>query len=540
MNTIVFHPESDPNAVRDAAAILRRGGLLGIPTETVYGLGADALNEDAVSRIFLAKGRPQDNPLIIHVPDASWLESYCRDVPPAAYRLAERFWPGPLTMILPRRDIVPLQTTGGLETVGVRCPNHPVTLAIIEAAGVPIAAPSGNTSGRPSPTTAAHMIEDMDGRIDGIVDGGPCTVGVESTIIDLTVTPPRLLRPGGLPLESLRQVLGEVAVDKAVTGLLAAGERPRAPGMKYRHYAPHAPVTVVTGEPERSARRIQGLLSDTAGVICFDEYAPLFPGHIIHKLGPAADKSAQARHVFDALRTFDGTDVTEIFAQCPDDGGLGLAVANRLKKAAGFHLIDADRPLIVGLTGGTGAGKTSALAALEDLGGTVLDCDAVYHQMLRTDPALREAITAAFGPVFCPDGNLDRQKLGTLVFSDHAALDRLNAIVYEYLPPELLRRAQGHTLVGLDAISLMESGLGRLCACTVAVLAPAEDRVRRIMVRDGISEDYARLRISAQQPDAFYRERCSHILENNCTTPAQFREQARIFFRSMLREIEHL
>ena len=540
MNTIVFHPESDPNAVRDAAAILRRGGLLGIPTETVYGLGADALNEDAVSRIFLAKGRPQDNPLIIHVPDASWLERYCRDVPPAAYQLAERFWPGPLTMILPRRDIVPLQTTGGLETVGVRCPNHPVTLAIIEAAGVPIAAPSGNTSGRPSPTTAAHMIEDMDGKIDGIVDGGPCTVGVESTIIDLTVTPPRLLRPGGLPLESLRQVLGEVAVDKAVTGLLAAGERPRAPGMKYRHYAPHAPVTVVTGEPERSARRIQGLLSDTAGVICFDEYAPLFPGHIIHKLGPAADKSAQARHVFDALRTFDGTDVTEIFAQCPDDGGLGLAVANRLKKAAGFHLIDADRPLIVGLTGGTGAGKTSALAALEDLGGTVLDCDAVYHQMLRTDPALREAITAAFGPVFCPDGSLDRQKLGTLVFSDHAALDRLNAIVYEYLPPELLRRAQGHTLVGLDAISLMESGLGRLCACTVAVLAPAEDRVRRIMARDGISEDYARLRISAQQPDAFYRERCSHILENNCATPAQFREQARIFFRSMLREIEHL
>lgn len=540
MNTIVFHPESDPNAVRDAAAILRRGGLLGIPTETVYGLGADALNEDAVSRIFLAKGRPQDNPLIIHVPDASWLERYCRDVPPAAYQLAERFWPGPLTMILPRRDIVPLQTTGGLETVGVRCPNHPVTLAIIEAAGVPIAAPSGNTSGRPSPTTAAHMIEDMDGKIDGIVDGGPCTVGVESTIIDLTVTPPRLLRPGGLPLESLRQVLGEVAVDKAVTGLLAAGERPRAPGMKYRHYAPHAPVTVVTGEPERSARRIQGLLSDTAGVICFDEYAPLFPGHIIHKLGPAADKSAQARHVFDALRTFDGTDVTEIFAQCPDDGGLGLAVANRLKKAAGFHLIDADRPLIVGLTGGTGAGKTSALAALEDLGGTVLDCDAVYHQMLRTDPALREAITAAFGPVFCPDGSLDRQKLGTLVFSDHAALDRLNAIVYEYLLPELLRRAQGHTLVGLDAISLMESGLGRLCACTVAVLAPAEDRVRRIMARDGISEDYARLRISAQQPDVFYRERCSHILENNCATPAQFREQARIFFRSMLREIEHL
>ena len=340
MNTIVFHPESDPNAVRDAAAILRRGGLLGIPTETVYGLGADALNEDAVSRIFLAKGRPQDNPLIIHVPDASWLESYCRDVPPAAYQLAERFWPGPLTMILPRRDIVPLQTTGGLETVGVRCPNHPVTLAIIEAAGVPIAAPSGNTSGRPSPTTAAHMIEDMDGKIEGMFDGGPCAVGVESTIIDLTCTPPRLLRPGGLPLEALEAVLGHVDVDKAVVSLLKAGERPKAPGMKYRHYAPKAPVTVVTGDPAASAQYIQAHLPEGAGVICFTEYKVLFPGRSIHDLGPAADKEEQARRVFDALREFDHEAVTEIYAQCPDTAGLGLAVANRLKKAAGFHVIE--------------------------------------------------------------------------------------------------------------------------------------------------------------------------------------------------------
>lgn len=340
MNTIVFHPESDPNAVRDAAAILRRGGLLGIPTETVYGLGADALNEDAVSRIFLAKGRPQDNPLIIHVPDASWLERYCRSVPPAAYQLAERFWPGPLTMILPRRDIVPLQTTGGLETVGVRCPNHPVTLAIIEAAGVPIAAPSGNTSGRPSPTTAPHMIEDMDGRIEGMFDGGPCAVGVESTIIDLTCTPPRLLRPGGLPLEALEAVLGHVDVDKAVVSLLKDGERPKAPGMKYRHYAPKAPVTVVTGDPEASARYIRTHLPEGAGVICFTEFKSLFPGRSIHDLGPAADKEEQARRVFDALREFDHEAVTEIYAQCPDTAGLGLAVANRLKKAAGFHVIE--------------------------------------------------------------------------------------------------------------------------------------------------------------------------------------------------------
>ena len=195
METKIFTPRQENNAITEAAEILRRGGLVGIPTETVYGLGADGLNADAVRRIFEAKGRPQDNPLILHVASVDWLERYCENVPLAAYALAEQFWPGPLTMILRRKPLVPLRTTGGLDTVGVRCPDHPVTLAIIEAAGVPIAAPSGNTSGRPSPTRAAHMIEDMSGKIDAIVDGGPCRVGVESTIIDLTVTPPRLLRP---------------------------------------------------------------------------------------------------------------------------------------------------------------------------------------------------------------------------------------------------------------------------------------------------------------------------------------------------------
>ncbi len=233
MKTVYFKDPTKEN-IEAAAKIIRDGGLLAIPTETVYGLGADALNEDAVLRIFLAKGRPQDNPLIIHVPDSSWLARYCEDVPPEAYALAEKFWPGPLTMILPRKPIVPLRTTGGLETVGVRCPNHPITRAVIAAADVPIAAPSGNTSGRPSPTCIADMIEDMDGKIEGMFDGGPCAVGVESTIIDLTCTPPRLLRPGGLPLEALEAVLGHVDVDKAVVSLLKAGERPKAPGMKYR------------------------------------------------------------------------------------------------------------------------------------------------------------------------------------------------------------------------------------------------------------------------------------------------------------------
>ena len=326
--------------IRTAAAILQAGGLVGIPTETVYGLGANGLSSAAVGKIFAAKGRPQDNPLILHVPDASWLARYCREVPDSAYTLAERFWPGPLTMILPRKDVVPDAVTAGLDTVGVRCPNHPVTLAIIRAADVPVAAPSGNTSGRPSPTCAAHMVEDMAGKIDAIVDGGPCGVGVESTIIDLTCTPPRLLRPGGLPLEALEEVLGEVAVDAALLRPLGEGEKPKAPGMKYRHYAPKAPVTVVLGEPSATADYIAAHLGEHTGVICFDEWAGRFAGHVVENIGSAARKDEQARRVFDALRAFDHTDVTEIYAQCPHEDGLGLAVANRLKKAAGFHVVE--------------------------------------------------------------------------------------------------------------------------------------------------------------------------------------------------------
>ena len=536
METKIFNPQQDNTAIAEAAAILSRGGLVGIPTETVYGLGADGLNEDAVRRIFEAKGRPQDNPLILHVASAGWLERYCRDVPPAAYELAARFWPGPLTMILPRRDCVPLRTTGGLETVGVRCPDHAVTLAIIEAAGVPVAAPSGNTSGRPSPTTAGHMIEDMSGKIDAIVDGGPCAVGVESTIIDLTSTPPRLLRPGGLPLEALEEVLGEVAVDKAVRQKLAAGEKPRAPGMKYRHYAPKAAVTVVTGLPQRSAAWILGCAAAGDGVICFDEFAPLFSHCTVQTLGAAADKAEQARRVFDALRSFDETDVRHIYAQCPDESGLGLAIGNRLKKAAGFRVENAGKGLIFGITGGTGAGKTSALRALERLGGCILDCDALYHEMLRTDEPLRAALTAAFGDVFRHDGTLDRQKLGNVVFQDPAAMAQLNAIVYAHLVPEAARRAEGHDIVGFDAINVIESGMSLLCCRTVGIIAPAEVRVRRIMARDGIDEHYARMRIAAQKDDAFYHENCTDVLANAEATPQAFEEKALAFFARLIEE----
>ena len=532
--------KSIEDKISAAAKILRDGGLVGIPTETVYGLAANGLDEKAVARIFEAKGRPQDNPLILTIPGQQWLPRYCKDIPPLAYVLARKFWPGPLTMILQRQSIVPDETTAGLDTVAVRCPNHPVTLAIIREAGVPIAAPSANTSGRPSCTSAQDVLEDMDGKIEGVVDGGPCSVGVESTILDLTCQPPRLLRPGGLPLEDLERLIGHIDVDRAVTAPLQEGEKPKAPGMKYRHYAPKAPVTVVTGAPEASAREIQRRAGKGAGIICFDEYADLFRGMEVHTLGPSGDKLVQAQRVFDALRTFDNSNVTEIYTQCPDNRGLGLAIGNRLKKAAGFHVVEADSERVVlGLTGGTGAGKTSALRAIEELGGQVIDCDAAYHEMLAENEELRNAINEKFPGVFQSDGSLNRRKLGEEVFARKDRMEQLNEIVFRFLVPEIERRVEAlpDGLYAIDAVNLLESGLDHLCDQTIAVTAPLELRVRRIMARDGITEQYARLRISAQKADEYYRSKCDCELTNSADTAEAFQDEARLFFHRMVEAI---
>ena len=522
-----------------AAKILREGGLVAIPTETVYGLGANGLDPAAVRRIFEVKGRPQDNPLILHVTGAQWLPRYCADIPPMAYVLARKFWPGPLTMILKRQPLVPDQTTAGLDTVGVRCPNHPVTLAIIREAGVPIAAPSANVSGRPSCTTAQDVMEDVGGRIDGLVDGGPCMLGVESTVLDLTCTPPRLLRPGGLPLEDMERLIGHIDVDKAVLGSLEEHERPAAPGMKYRHYAPKAPVTVITGAPAASAQEIEKRVGPTSGVICFDEFAHRFPRQVVRPLGPSEDKLIQAQRLFEALRSFDSSGVTEIYAQCPDSRGLGLAIGNRLKKAAGFHVLEADsQRVILGLTGGTGAGKSSALRALQSLGGMVIDCDKVYQEVLDGSSEFQNAINAQFPGVFGADGRLNRKKLGQEVFAKKDRLEELNRIVFRFLVPELEQRiTAADGLYAIDAINLFESGLDRLCDRTVAVTAPTELRVRRIMVRDDIPEQYARLRVFAQKADDYYRSKCDCELNNASESPDTFYRESRLFFERLIESI---
>ena len=250
MKTTLLTPETDENAVKTAAELIRAGEVVGMPTETVYGLAANALNGEAVKKIFLAKGRPQDNPLIVHIADFEQIYDLCPAVPPQAKQLADAFWPGPLTMIVPKGDCIPDEVSCGLDTVGIRLPSHPMARALIRESGVPLAAPSANTSGRPSTTTAAHVMHDMDGKIAAVLDGGACGVGVESTVITLALERPRLLRPGGITLEQLRSVLGEVDVDRALYEKIGDDVKVSAPGMKYRHYAPKAPVTVVRGNPQ--------------------------------------------------------------------------------------------------------------------------------------------------------------------------------------------------------------------------------------------------------------------------------------------------
>ena len=336
---------NDANAAEIAAQYIKDGQLVAIPTETVYGLGANGLDEAAVAKIFEAKGRPQDNPLILHVADTKDMEHFCHSIPETAYMLADAFWPGPLTMVLPVRDNVPQRTVAGNSTVAVRCPDCAVTRNIIRLAGVPIAAPSANISGKPSTTTAQHVYHDHAGKLPLIVDGGPCRVGVESTIIDLTEDPPRLLRPGGVTLEQLEQLLGPVTVDKAVTGSIAGDAVVKAPGMKYRHYAPQCKVVIVKGSRQTAADYIHKHYTKADRVLCFAEELPLYAGCNPLSYGEEADPASLSAGLFAALRELDKPGIATVYARCPEGGGLARAIQNRLGKAAGFHVIDAEDSL---------------------------------------------------------------------------------------------------------------------------------------------------------------------------------------------------
>jgi len=339
-NTQLLPASAQPKdpAVEQAAKLLRQGELVAIPTETVYGLAANALDPDAVKKIFLAKGRPQDNPLIVHIASFEEIYPLVSKIPDKARKLAETFWPGPLTMVLPRSNLVPDVVTAGLDTVAIRMPSHPVARAVIQASGVPIAAPSANLSGKPSPTTAHHCMEDLNGKIPLILDGGSCQVGVESTVVSLAGDIPRLLRPGAVTPEQLREVLGLIAVDPAVLEKVTEGPV-ASPGMKYMHYSPKATVIMVTGPWSACKDFLTQKQGEGVWALVFDEDLEDCPLPAI-SLGPRNNPAKQAQNLFSALRELDEKQAQMVYARAPMEDGMGLAVYNRLIRAAGFSVID--------------------------------------------------------------------------------------------------------------------------------------------------------------------------------------------------------
>jgi L-threonylcarbamoyladenylate synthase len=323
----------------DAAKILQQNEVVAFPTETVYGLGANATSDIAVEKIFKAKGRPSDNPLIVHISNKDQLEGLVAEIPMDASKLIDAYWPGPLTIIFKNKEnVFSAKVTAGLETVGIRMPDHPVALSIIEAVGLPIAAPSANRSGKPSPTTAQHVIDDLNGRIAGVVDGGETGVGVESTVVDCTGTVPVILRPGGITKEQLEEVVGKVEVDPTLKEGKGA---PKSPGMKYTHYAPDAPVYLVDGTREDLQRLVDEKKGEglKVGVLTTEEFVGEYQGDIILSVGRRDDLKTVAQHLYDTLRAFNGSDVDIIFAEMFPEEGVGLAIMNRLQKAAGYRVI---------------------------------------------------------------------------------------------------------------------------------------------------------------------------------------------------------
>lgn len=348
MNTeyiVIDKNQIDSELINKAGEIIKAGGLVAFPTETVYGLGGDALNAKSSSKIYAAKGRPSDNPLIVHIADLEDLYKITAEVPEAAVRLAKAYWPGPLTMIFKKKDIVPDETSGGLETVAVRYPSHKVALEFIKAAGGFVAAPSANLSGRPSPTTALHVKEDMDGRIEAIIDSGSCEIGLESTIIDFTQDTPMMLRPGFVTEEMLKEVLDEVSKDPAVFGTTITDAKPKAPGMKYRHYAPKGQLTIVSGSEDKVADFILARVKDKdpnkkiGVVVCHDKASKYYGADFVGDIGERDDEITIAARLYDILRRCDEEEIDEIYSEEFDTPNLGMAIMNRLIKAAGHTIV---------------------------------------------------------------------------------------------------------------------------------------------------------------------------------------------------------
>ncbi len=513
METLILEEMIDAD-IEAAGEIIKSGGLVVIPTETVYGLAASAYNDKAVRHIYEVKGRPSDNPLIVHIADMEALPALVSELPEEAQKLAEAFWPGPLTMILKKSELVPNTVSGGLDTVAIRFPENETAQKIINAAGVPLAAPSANISGKPSPTSFKHVFEDMNGKVEAIVKAGNCEVGIESTIISLAGKKPRLLRPGRVTVNQLEAVVGKIEIDSAVLLRMNEREKAHSPGMKYKHYCPKADITIIDSSPEEF---IDFANERGCFALCFDEDADkLEIPHISY--GPRYDSGAQARKLFSALHELDERNAGQVYARMPKRTGVGLAVYNRLIRAAGFKVLNPAGRLIIGLTGSSGSGKTTVSTEMENLGCISIDCDWISRSPEVYDADCVHELQAAFGDDIAKKGILDRGLLARRAFASQEGRDRLNSITHPRILVKVrkeIERAEksGYGLIIVDAPTLFEAGFDKMCARIVAVTAPEDIRMKRITQRDRLTADAAKIRMEAQPENEFYESRADYIID---------------------------
>lgn len=506
MQTKILTP--DEKDIQIAGKILADGGLVAFPTETVYGLGADALNDEAVKNIYAAKGRPSDNPLIVHIAEKDDIKPLVREVTPKAKALMDAFFPGPLTIILPKSDKVGKTVSGGLDTVAVRMPINETAHALIKASGCPIAAPSANTSGLPSPTRAKYVIDDMMGKIDAIIDGSDCEYGVESTVITLAAEVPTLLRPGAITKEMLESVIGEVYVAPAVLEGMKDNEVAASPGMKYKHYAPKAKVVIVKGDKEKYEKFVNS--RKNAYALCFDGDNITIPKVTY---GRENDDLSQARELFDALRHLDELGAEKVYAHIPHKDGVGMAVYNRLIRAAAFCVIDLDKPFTIGLTGPTGAGKGFVGEELKKRGFKIIDCDYYVRKAEEKGSPVLEELAAEFGDDILTDGELNRRLLAQRAFESKEKTDALNRIVHPKVID--LCRQQADGLCVLDAPQLFEANAQEDCYKVITVVAPDEMRLERILKRDNLTARQAFIRMNAQFDNDYYIKRSDYVIYND-------------------------
>lgn len=509
--------------LREASLIIKNGGLVAIPTETVYGLSANALDGNAVSKIFKAKGRPMDNPLIVHISNINDIYKLVSDFPQKAKILAEKFWPGALTMVLPKSDIIPFEVSAGLETVAVRFPSHPVAMKFINECGCPLAAPSANLSGSPSPTTAQHVMNDMNGKIDAIIDGGESDVGLESTVISLVENPPRLLRPGGITLEDMESVIGHIEVDKAVLNKLEGNQKVASPGMKYKHYAPKAKVILVKGSDKVYINYVNSKIDNSIIAMCYDEDIPYVKIKSL-AYGGKNDYVAQAHNLFSALREIDKDDsIKLVYARCPNTEGMALAIYNRIIRAAGFEIIDLSNKIIIGLTGTSGSGKSTVADIFKKSGCKIIDADLVARKVMIPPSKCLDELCIKFGDdILNFDGTLKRALLAQRAFSSKENTELLNSITHPFIVTKINNDIKqsfenGYNIVVVDAPQLFESKCNNICNIIVSVIAPTDIRLGRIIARDNITKFQAMQRMSAQHTDEFFKENCDYVINNNTT-----------------------